>query len=183
VSEISGEAIVLGRERTGDTSLRLVLLFAAHGRVRCTAKGALKPGSRLHAPDLLQTVDACVAASASGRAHYLRDAQLLDARSALHAPFERFALACYAAELTGRALHDLQPVPETHALLDRFLAWLETNEPTRTALVQYEWRLLETLGLAPGPASGALRHAANIFGQNFGPLPPARTNLLARLNA
>ena len=175
-------ALVLGRERRGDTSLTLGLFSRDLGRLRCTARGALAPGSRLGAaPDLFQTVEVQIRPAARGRLHFLSHAATVHDPRGIRAAYGRFAFACHCAGLVERCLDLGHPAPDVFDLLAACLGWLEGHDPTLAALGRFESRLLQVLGLGSDGETAQTRSFPALFQHNFGPLPPGRAALLRQL--
>ncbi len=181
-------AIVLSRARSGETSLDLVLLTRGHGWFRATARGALrKAGSPMAASLSLLRVPEVVLGlgrAAGGRAPraWVREATPGRHFPGLASDLARLEAACYFAELGRLALPEAHPAPEVFDLVVRGLEYLNAKPASLEVVRRFERRLLLLLGLGPPPERGALRHFANVFGQNFGRLPACRAPLLARLS-
>jgi DNA repair protein RecO len=177
------EAIVLGRSRSGETSLLLELSTPRHGPLTAVAKGALGPSSFTASTlDVLQRVDLELTRSARSRWWYVRSASLVHPFAGLRTSSLRWELACYFGALTKISQHEGHAAPEIHQLLQRALEYLEGVEPTRRIMAHFERRLLSELGMAlPESAKGGDLFPS-VFLHGIGPVPTQRQSLMQRLS-
>lgn len=182
MTPFSDRAIVLRRQRSGETSLALQLLCRNTGRVNVLAKGVLATSlASAAALDLLQEADVVLRRPGRGGRAWVQEAVLVEAFVGLRRDFKRLELACYFASLVALSVDCEHPAPEIYDLLRLALGHVDTHEASLRAMLRFELRLLELLGLAP--VGGALSPArfATIFGDNFHALPTSRPRLLKEL--
>lgn len=182
MSAFSDRAIILRRERSGETSLVVQLLCRGRGRVDALAKGALGPGSTT-APvlDMLHEVDVVLRPPRHGGRAWVQEAVMIESFIGMRSDFPRFDLACYFAALVALCVDREHPAPEVYDLLRLALGHLEGHGASAEVMRRFERRLLILLGL--GVAEGGLSPArfAAIFEHNFHALPQGRERLLRRL--
>ena len=178
----SDRAIVLGRERSGETSFALRLLCRGRGRIDALAKGALAASSTLASTlDLLQEAEVVLKPPGRGFRAWVREAVLLDPFSGIRGDFSRFDLACYFAGLVGLCVDRDHPVPEIYDLLRLALGHLDGHAASLRVMARFERRLLELLGLGSAEGDMPSSRFAVLFGHNFHGLPPSRERLLESL--
>ncbi|HPA16806.1 MAG TPA: recombination protein O N-terminal domain-containing protein [Verrucomicrobiae bacterium] len=178
----SDRAIVLGRERSGETSLSLRLLCRGRGRIDALAKGAMGASCALASTlDLLHEAEVVLKPPGRGFRAWVQEAVLLDPFSGMRGDFARFDLACYFAGLVGMCVDRDHPVPEIYDLLRLALGHLNGHAASLRVMARFEWRLLELLGLGSGDDEIPAPRFVAIFGHNFHALPPARKRLLETL--
>ncbi|MCC6353766.1 MAG: DNA repair protein RecO [Verrucomicrobiae bacterium] len=182
MTAFSDRAIILGRERSGETSLVVQLLCRGRGRMDALAKGALGPGSAL-APvlDMLHEVDIVLKPSARGARAWVREAVMVEPFAGMRADFPRFELACHFAALVALCVDREHPSPEIYDLLRLGLGYLDAHGASLRLMLRFERRLLEMLGLGVAGEGFSAAQFGAIFGQNFHALPPGRGRLLKAL--
>lgn len=182
MTRFSDRAIVLRRERSGETSLVVRLLCRGRGRIDALAKGALGPTSSVaSALDLLHEVDVVLKPPGRGARAWVHEAVLVEPFSGMRGDFPRFDLACYFAALVSLCVDREHPAPEIYDLLRLALGHLEGRGASLRVMLRFERRLLELLGLGVAGEGFSQGRFAEIFGQNFHALPPSRERLLAAL--
>lgn len=182
MTAISDRAIVLHRERSGETSLALRLLCRASGRVDALAKGVLHSSfAAASALDLLQEVDVVFKRPARGGRAWIHEAQLVEPFAGLRRDLGRLDLACYFGSLVGLCVDQDHPAPEIYDLLRLALGHMDNHDASLKAMLRFELRLLQLLGLAPVTGDVPPARFVTIFVQNFHALPPARSRLLHEL--
>jgi DNA repair protein RecO (recombination protein O) len=170
-------AILLRRHLLGDTSLILHWCTESHGIVKTAAKGARTPRSAFAGRlDLFFSCDIAWARARRGDLHALREVELLAPRAGLRASYPRTLAAAYFVALVEASVEREAPVPEIHGLLARALDWLDGSEPSPAALLRFESRIAEILGIAPPGSPGA---AALL--DTLQRLPPQRDELFRML--
>lgn len=146
----SGRALVLRRTPYGESSLVVQLLTERAGRVHVLAKGAYRPTSRYFAVlDLFDTLELEWSGSRTSDLSLLRSGSLVRRRRGLTRDLE-----AYRAALTGLELCELAARPGLgegglFRLLEGFLDALDEGADPALALVVFELRFLQNLGLAP----------------------------------
>lgn len=175
--EFESQAIALWRRRFSETSLIVCWLTPEFGKVKTSARGALKIGGALTGRvDLFHETLIRWSEARRGDVHTLKEAeiQLPFPASASH---EAFLAASYFAELVETGVEFSQPVPELFDLLRRALRFLRANAVDRRALRFFETRLAEFLGVldAESPAEECLR-------KHLGKLPRLRSDLMQLLS-
>ena len=93
------EAILLRRSRFGETSLVLVWLSPAHGKLRTAARGAGRKDSKLRGRlDLFYHAEIHFASGKKSDLHALREVKLLETWDGLRADYARLLAASYFAD-------------------------------------------------------------------------------------
>ncbi len=144
------EAICLRCYPVSDTSRVVVWLSREAGKLATLIKGALRPKSLfLGQYDLFYTCELLYYPRPHDQLHLARECAPLNNRAALRGDWKGSALASYACSLANRVL----PSGEAHGdLYDALATLLDTAASGGAgigALVWFELRLLECLGLQP----------------------------------
>ncbi|HWL54746.1 MAG TPA: DNA repair protein RecO [Chthoniobacteraceae bacterium] len=168
-------AILLRRTRFSETSLILTWLTRDLGKLKTMARGALRPKSSFAGMlDLFFEVEIGLLRSQRSEIHALREAALLTPHDGLRRDYRRVELAAYFAALLDAMIEPEHPTPELFALLQRALAWLEKESPTRRAMLHFENELARLSGLFfEESAYHSLRESL--------PFPKSRAALLEQL--
>jgi len=155
----SGAALILRHIDYGEADRIVTFLTPEQGLMKGFARAARKSRKRFGAS--LEPFSRVNLSWSEGRGALcsLRDAELIDARTALRADLRCFALACYGVELTEIVLHDASSQPEIYLLLNAYLDHLVTATDTETARLLFEVRLVQLLGYIPH-----LLHCSDCFG-------------------
>jgi DNA repair protein RecO (recombination protein O) len=159
------EAILLRRSRFGETSLVLVWLSPAHGKLRTAARGAGRKDSKLRGRlDLFYHAEIHFASGKKSDLHALREVKLLETWDGLRADYARLLAASYFAELSDLLSEPGHAAEGLFDLLQRALGHLDANPPTRRSLEFFESEACRVLGFGhDGNALGALEaHAGRI---------------------
>jgi DNA repair protein RecO (recombination protein O) len=170
-------AIAIRRSRFSETSLMVTWFTEQGGKVRTSARGALRPSSPLAGRiDLFHETRIFWVASRRGDVHTLKEAEII----LPFAPGEPAHLgvqaAAYFAELVAQCTQPEESHPEIYDLLRRGLGYLKKKPPSVPALHHFEKELARFLGIyeKERPAVDALRGY-------IGHLPPQRAELFSVL--
>lgn len=168
-------AILLRRIRYSETSLIVTWLTRDLGKLKTMARGVLRPKSSFTGVlDLFFEVEIGLVRSHRSEIHALRETTLVTPRDGLRRDYRRVELAAYFAALLDATVEPEHPTPELFALLQRALAWLEKETPTRKAMLHFENELARLSGLFfEGSAYHSLRESL--------PFPKTRAALLEQL--
>ena len=122
------EAILLRRSRFGETSLVLVWLSPAHGKLRTAARGAGRKDSKLRGRlDLFYHAEIHFAPGRKSDLHALREVRLLQTWDGLRTDYARLLAASYFAELSDLLSEPGHSAEGLFDLLKRALAHLDAN--------------------------------------------------------
>ena len=170
--------IVIRLTKLGDTSLIVHWCTQEAGLMKTVAKGARRPKSPFAGKlDLFVEADLVWVPSRKSELHILKEVDVTDFRAELRRSYADTVLAAYFGQLLEQVVEREHPVPELFDLLRRALDYLTTEHAERKALLQYERRLAELLGVGhEGLNAGAALERA------FGGLPKGRADCLALLN-
>lgn len=175
-------ALILKRQKSGETSLLLTLLTKELGLVQTVAKGAAKlPNPLAGILDLFHEVEVVLNPYRASAKTYLKEARLIQSYTNLHQDYLKLQLACYFAQLYFICLPDAQTVSDLYELMQKACNYLNHHPASLGVMQRFEIALLTHLGLAPTPDRGALQYFANVFGQNFHQIPDSRKKLLSTL--
>jgi len=142
------DAILIRRYRFSETSMLCVWLTEDFGKVKTSARGALKPGGAFHGKiDLFYQAEIAFVRSRSGEIHTLREVSL-------HAPFDgnggryaNLAVASYFAELCDAITEPMASNDGLYDLLHRAVKYLGTCAPTYRAIEHFECETCRLLGI------------------------------------
>lgn len=167
-------AIILRRIRFSETSLILTCLTASRGKVKISARGALRPHSPLSGRlDLGHTTRLVWTPARRGDLHPLKEAEVL----APFVPSEPAHLSLMAAgyffTLTEAVTSPGEPCGELFHLLERGLGYLNRQSPDRRAVRHYEKELTTLLGILDPQAPSPIV----LLGSYIGSIPPLREEL------
>ena len=170
-------AILLRRYRFSENSLVVVWLTDHHGKVKTTARSAMKPGSPF-AGRLELFIEAEIAFKAPRTGDLNSLAEVVVAGDpALPATYATMLSASYFAELCDLFTEPMHPVPEIFELVQRAWGFLRAHHPSRRAVEHFEAELARALGIHD-PAIPAHRSLASVAHK----LPENRTRLLEHLS-
>lgn len=134
----------------GETDKVVTVFSAEKGLLKCVAKGARKPGSKIGGRADLLNVNKLLLAS--GRTfEIISQAESLETFPKLRTDLERLAYSLYYAELTsifGQGLHDESSDYFDFLVISLRYQSLSESDPAYLCLM-FELRLLETLGYKP----------------------------------
>lgn len=141
-------AILLRRSRFSESSLLCVWMTPDLGKIKTSARGALRPGSSLAGKiDLLYEADIGFARSRRSDIHHLREV-------AVHASFDgeglryaNLAAGAYFAELVDRVTEPLGHSQEVFDVLHRAVGYLRSQPCAAKAVLHFEAELCRALGI------------------------------------
>jgi DNA repair protein RecO (recombination protein O) len=150
VSDDKAHGIVLRVRPLTETSLIVNWLTRDLGRISTVAKGARRPKSSFRGKvDLYYEADFSFARSRRGDLHTLREVTLLDSHAALRREWVHLEQLAYCSKLIEQTTEPETPLEEMHELFRGLLGSLEKHAPTPVAVLGFELKLLEVLGMQP----------------------------------
>lgn len=150
------KAILLRRYRFSETSFVIVWLTREYGKVKTTARSALKQGGGLAGRlDLFSEGEIGFTLSKKNDLHSLTEVLPSPSWDLLPARYLTLLAASYFSELCDLVLEPLHPAPEIFELLRRALLFLQQQEPTHRAINYFEKELVKALGIYD-PSQSAL---------------------------
>ena len=169
--------VIIRLTRLGDTSLIVHWCTREAGLLKTVAKGARRPKSPFAGKlDLFLEAELVWVPSRKSDLHILKEVAVAEFRLALRKSYPDTVLAAYFGQLLEQVVEREHPVPELFDLLVRALNYLASAHASRQALLHYERRLAELLGVGhEGMNAGAALERA------FGGLPRGRADCLALL--
>ena len=158
-------AILLRKIRFSDTSLIITWMTEHHGKLKTIAKGASRSKSGFSGKlDLFFT-------SQKSDLHLLKEVVLKNPQEEIRKDYRRVQLASYFVELIEMTTESDHAVPELFDLLQRALNHLNTNPPSKRALLHFESELARLTGIQDietSPATALSRahgHLPNLRGE------------------
>lgn len=149
------KAILLRRYRFSETSFVIVWLSQEYGKVKTTARAAMKHGGGLAGRlELFSEGEIAFTLSKKNDLHTLKEVAPSTAWNLLPARYLTLLAASYFSELCDLTLESFQPVPEIFDLLRRALLFLQEQVPTRRAIDHFEKELAKALGIYDPERSG-----------------------------
>jgi DNA repair protein RecO (recombination protein O) len=146
----STEAVILRHLDYGESDRIVTFLTAEHGLMKGFARGARKSRKRFGpALESFASVRLHWSASRGGAMVSLREAELLDLRTALRSDLSSLALAGYGCELLENLLGEGHGHGETFGLLRAFLSHLAAGGGGAEARLLFELRLVALAGYIP----------------------------------
>jgi DNA repair protein RecO (recombination protein O) len=171
---------LLRRTKLSETSLIVSWLTETHGLIKTVAKGARRPKSPFAGRlDLFFEADVQFLRSKRSELHTLRELALRSTHDAVRRSYLRLEVGAHFVELIELTSVADHPIPEVFDLLRRALDFLDTQEPTRRALLHFEHELAKSLGLVDDSHQDPIRAIARLTHR----LPSGRADLLRRLRA
>lgn len=165
------QAICIRHLDWSETSQIVALLTEQHGKVRGIAKGSkrMSPGTiaRFSGGIELLTTGQIVAASRRGAdLATVTEWDLQEPHWHLRENLDAQRVALYATDVTNAMLPDLDPHPAVFAAMDQLLRQLKKTDRHATALLRFQWALLEDCGFRlqldeDVAQSGPLAHRAS----------------------
>lgn len=141
-------AVALRRSRFSETSLMVTWFTSEHGKVRTSARSALRPGSPLAGRvDLFHETRIFWTPARRGDVHTLKEAEITCAFRPVEPVHSAIQAASYFAELVGQCTQPEEPQPELYDLLLRALGFLRQNPPSRLAVRYFEKETARFLGI------------------------------------
>lgn len=143
--------------------------------MKTVAKGALRPKSPFAGKlDLFFSGEIVSVPPRKGELHILKELQISNWRQGLRRGYAATLMAGYFCQLVEGAMGLGQADRDVFDLLRRGLDHLESEAPSRKALIYFEKSLAELLGLGGAKAEILVR-----LGEHIGSLPGSRKDLLA----
>lgn len=173
------DAILIRRFRFSETSLLCIWLTDSFGKVKTSARGALKPGGTFHGKlDLFYFAEIGFVKSRSGEIHTLREVSLRAPFDGNGGKYANLAVASYFAELCDLITEPMAPNDGLYDLLFRAVNYLGDHAPTYRAIMHFESELCRLLGILHDhtePVQSLAQHA--------GRLPPGRKTAIDAVRA
>ena len=148
------QAICIRQLEWSETSQVVVLMTAEHGKLRGLAKGA-KRTSPSHMQrfsggiELLTRGEVVATTKPTAELATVTEWDLQDDYYHLRRHLPAHRLAMFAADVTHAMTADLDPHPRTFTALDTFLRGLSEPAQHATALLRFQWVLLDDAGYRP----------------------------------
>jgi DNA repair protein RecO (recombination protein O) len=141
-------AILIRRIRFSDTSLICVWLTGSLGKIKTSARGALRPGSPFAGKlDLFYEAEIAFARSARSEVHPLREVALLQPFDGQGLHYANLAAASYFADLVDRVTDSGGHAEDIFDLLRRAVGYLRTEQSSLRAITHFEAELCRALGI------------------------------------
>ena len=157
----SATGIILRTRPLTETSLILLWLTPACGRISTVAKGARRPRSPfLGRLDLFYEADFTFSRSRRSELHALREVSLRETHPVLRHELGYLQQASYCAALIQQATETETPLPAAFELLRGLLAHLPKQSAQPQTIFAFELKLLRELGLTPDLAKARLTPGA-----------------------
>ena len=151
------QGIVLRVHPLTETSLIVRWLTREHGRIATVAKGARRAKSPFRGKlDLFYEADLVFRRSRRSELHSLRELSLRDTHFLLRTELGCLQQASYCSALIEQATETETPLPAVFAMLRGLLRHLDLHAPAAPAVLAFEIKFLDELGLAPPAAAGEL---------------------------
>jgi DNA repair protein RecO (recombination protein O) len=149
--------LILRTRPLTETSLIVHWLTPDHGRLATVAKGACRPKSPFRGKlDLFYLADFSFSRSQRSELHNLREVSLRKIHTPLRRELILLQQAAYCAELIEQTTETETPLPVFFELLDGLLDALPHQPPGPQAILGFELKLLNELGLEPDLAGSGL---------------------------
>jgi len=160
------DAILLRRFRFSETSLICIWLTENCGKVKTSARSALKPGGAFHGKiDLFYQAEIGFVRSRTGEIHNLREIELRTPFDGQGCQYANVAVASYFADLCD-AITEPGAVNEgLYGLLRRAVTYLRNTPPTYRAILHFESELCDLLGIRHAhtdPIQSLAHHAGRL---------------------
>ncbi len=155
------EALILRRFPYGESSLVLHALTRAHGRVHLLAKGAYRPTSRFYAAlDVFDTLEITWSHAAGRELQVVQEATIAARRHRIARALPAYRAGLTVLELAGLGAlegHDAAELFDAAVSALDLLGAADEHDlgAVTAALVEFELRFLQNLGLAPALAACA----------------------------
>jgi DNA repair protein RecO (recombination protein O) len=159
-------AILIRRIRFSETSLICAWFTREHGKLKTSARGALRPGGPFAGKlDLFYEAEIGFAKSRKGDVHMLREVALLQAFDGEGPHYANLAVASYFAEIVDHVTEPAGHATEIFDLLRRAIAYLRCERPSPRAIPRFEAGLCRALGIRDDDPLHALAvHSARLSG-------------------
>ena len=160
------DAILIRKFRFSETSILCIWLTEGFGKVKTSARGALKPGGAFHGKiDLFYQAEIGFVRSRSGEIHALREVSLREPFTGNGASYANLAVASYFAELCDAITEPMAVNDGLYDLLHRAVRYLGGNAPTYRAILHFESEMCRLLGILhenTDPAHSLAQHAGRV---------------------
>lgn len=167
-------AVLLRRTKLTETSLIVTWFSREFGKLKTVAKGARRPGSPFAGKlDLFYQCEIQLVRSRRSELHTLKELRLLNPFEGIRRGYAATRMASYFAELIDLVTEPEHADPLIYDLAVRAFAFLNTQPPSKRALLHFESEITRILGLLPDPTPEAA------LAQSAGRLPDIRSDLLA----
>jgi DNA repair protein RecO (recombination protein O) len=172
-------ATLIDRSRLTETSLIVTWCTCDHGIVRTVAKGAMRPKSPFAGKlDLFYAAEIGFIPNRKSDLHTLRDVHVSSHRAGLQRGYAHLASASYFGQIILLVVEPDTPIGPLYELLEKALDYLngEASPPPRRAILRFEQRVAEYLGIAGDtPAAEAIHEV-------YHRLPSGREKLMKQLS-
>jgi len=149
------KALLLRRYRFSETSFVVVWLTQEYGKVKTTARAAMKQGGGLAGRlELFSESDISFKLHQKNDLHALTEVMPSSSWKSFSPHYDTLLAASYFSELCDLALEPLHPVPEVFDLLRRAFLFLQQQAPTHRAIEHFEKELAKALGIYDPAQSG-----------------------------
>lgn len=160
-----------------ETSFIITWYTKSYGKIKTVAKGARRAKSPFSGLlDLFFDTEIQFVRSKKSELHILKEVVLGNPHEGLRKVYQRLQVASYFVELIELVTEPEHPTPELYDLLKRAFGYLNSNLPTKRALLHFESELARLLGVHKQSGSPAL-----MLGHIYGRLPLERLNLMKSL--
>lgn len=153
MSIVRDNAVVLRHYPFSETSQVIVVYGRSHGKVRLIAKGVKRSTRRRFAPAIDMLEEGQLAFSprkeSADALSILTEWKQVRSFAGLRDRLERIRAAQYIAEITGMLTVDFDPHPELYEALTCALFRLSAATTVLPIITDFQWRLLDSAGLAP----------------------------------
>ncbi len=170
-------AILIRRIRFSETSLICVWVSETFGKIRTSARSALKPGGSFQGKlDLFYTVEIGFVRNRQGDLHTLREAVLIAPFDGEGTRYGNLTVAAYFADLADLVTEPMAPAAEIYDLFSRAVAYLRMSRPDHRTIPHFETQLCRALGIHDERTSANSQLA---LAAHCGRLPASRPRALA----
>ena len=160
--------LILRTRPLTETSLIVCWLTPGLGRLSTVAKGARRPRSPFRGKlDLFYLADFSFNRSRRSDLHILQEVNLRETHAGFRRDLAQLQQAAYAATLIEQVTETETPLLEVFDLLNGFLGALVGQPARPQAVLAFELKLLEELGLQPDLEQARLTPAAKSLAQEF----------------
>lgn len=182
--EFSSPGIAVWRRRFSESSLVVGWLTRERGKVKTSARGALRPGGPLSGRvDLFHETMLRWKESAKGDIHTLLEAEIIDPFVPAQHHHSTLLCAAYFGELSDAVTEPGHPVPEIYDLLKRAMGYLRTHPANERAVEFFEKELAVRTGvLLENSATARGDSPIGILAEYLGRVPATRAHLLSAVN-
>lgn len=157
-------AILIRRIRFSETSLICAWFTRDHGKMKTSARGALRPGNPFAGKlDLFYEAEIGFARSRQGDVHALRELALIQPFDREGPHYANLAVASYFGELVDRVTEPAGHAEEIFDLLQLAVGYLRRERPVPNAIPRFEAGLCRALGIRDqDPLRALAAHAARL---------------------